>query len=300
MTIPDARTKLLGVIGHPVAHSLSPAIFNAALRHDEVNADYHAFDVPPEKFAEAVRGLRAAEALGFNVTIPHKEAALALADDPSPEAERIGAANLLVFSPDAVRARNTDHAGITRALNEMDIDPAGKTVLVLGAGGAGKAAAWAVADAGGETVLLSNRTPKRAEDLCLALRRSGHRAHVVEWEARAEAAATSRLLINATSVGLDGPESPLGHEPLESARETGCMGLLDLVYGSEETKLARDARAAGLKAADGLDMLVYQAAESYGLLLGRPAPLEVMFEAAARAAGRPGPKRPSEGLPPLL
>lgn len=288
MSRPDAATTLTAVIGHPVSHSLSPAIHNAALASDGRNAAYLAFDVAPDDLRDAVAGLRAIGAVGANVTVPHKTAALAIADEASEAAKRVGAANTLLLGRDAVRADTTDPIGVLGALADLGFDPSGSRVLVLGAGGAGRAAAWAVADAGATWVAVANRTGVRADALAERLLASGRPAGTVAWSAIGGAAAEADLVVHATSVGLGGGAGPLAEADLRGASDAGCRALLDLVYAPGETALVTAARAAGLTAADGLGMLVHQAAAAYERFWGAPAPLTVMRDAAARAAGRTG------------
>lgn len=301
MSFPDASTRFAAVVGHPIAHSLSPQIHNAALRHEGRNAVYLAFDVPPGALTSAVEALRSLGAVGCNVTIPHKGDAARIADDPSEDVRRTGAANTLVLRPDGVAAHNTDVPGVLAALRGLRVDPQGLDVLVLGSGGAGRAAAWALAGAGARSVAVANRTRERAEELVRALEGAGHGAELVAWEDRDTAVGRCGILVNATSVGLEGPESPLSPEALVGAAVGGCRAVLDLVYTPRETTLVGAAREAGLRAADGLEVLVCQGAEAYRLLWGTEPSVEVMHEAAATAAGRRRSPRPEEGsVPPIV
>lgn len=298
MTFPDAATRLAGVLGHPVGHSLSPPIHNAALRHDGVNGIYLAFDVAPGRLEAALGGLGAVGSVGVNVTIPHKLDALHLSSRRSTEAERVGAANVLVFTSDGPEAHNTDVIGVHRALHDLGVDPQGATCLVLGAGGAGRAAVWALSAARAREIIVANRTPSRAREVVDALTEAGTRARVVPWEEREAALPGCDAFVNTTSIGLDDHESPLGREALERAAVGGCRGALDLVYRPGETPLVRDARAAGLPAADGLGMLVHQAAETYRCLWGHLPDVAVMDEAARTAIGRGTDAR--QGRPPIV
>jgi shikimate dehydrogenase len=281
----DARTELAGVVGHPVGHSLSPAIHNAALSHDERNAVYLAFDVVPDDLADFVRGMRAAGARGLNVTIPHKRAVADHLDSLDPLAQRVGAVNTILFSDGGSCGYNTDVSGVTAALAELHAPGPDETVLVIGTGGAGRAAAWAFVDKVKE-VWVANRTAARADKLRAAL---GRTAKVVPWKELGEAAASVDVVVNATSVGLDGEDTVLG--PYSLQRMKDCRAVLDLVYrprrgGAEatgSTMLVREARRVGIPAADGLMMLVHQAAAAYELLWNAPAPIEVMRRAAGAA-----------------
>jgi len=277
----DAKTKLTAVVGHPVAHSLSPAIHNAALRHDKRNAVYLAFDVLPDDFEGFVRGVASGGVVGLNVTIPHKRAAAEICDTLDDLAKQVGAVNTIVVDDNKLIGHNTDVAGVTKALAEIgEIDP-DATALVIGSGGAGRAAAWALAPQVKE-VWIANRTAARSEKLRASLGRS---ARVVPWRELPEAAATADVIVHATSVGLEADEAVLGPYELEKAKR--CRVLLDVVYGPDETPLVKEARRAGIAAADGVMMLVHQAAAAYELFWDAEAPQEVMRRAALGMV-RPG------------
>ncbi len=266
----------LGVLGWPVAHSRSPAIHNAALAALGMKDwHYQRLPVPPALFDETVRALGQSGFLGANVTIPHKHAALALADVTSNAAREIGAANTLTFSADGtIAAENTDAPGLIAALGEP---PRGRRALVLGAGGSARAAVWALREAGAAEVSVWNRTPERAEALAREL---GARA--VRQPTAAE------LLINCTSVGLQGPDVERSATEDEALNQLGLtfdqVGeysyVVDLVYRSGSTQLLAAARAHGARTVDGLDILVAQGALSLELWTGRTVPLEVMRAAA--------------------
>jgi shikimate dehydrogenase len=279
VSFPDAQTKLAGVVGHPVAHSLSPAIQNAALRHDGRNAVYLAFDVDPDAFVRFVDGMRAAGARGLNITLPHKAAAFTIATERSADAEATQAVNVLLFDGDRVEGHNTDVVGVRRALSELGV-PEGVPALIIGAGGAGRAAARALAASSVE-ILITNRTGERAERLA---ERVGGKA--VPWEEAGEAAATVELIVHATSMGLSGEDPLLNAAQIGAAAEASCKWLLDLVYTPGETQLVALAREAGMTAADGLSMLVHQGAEAYRLFWGADAPVDVMVNAAREATAR--------------
>ncbi len=275
----DARTALLGVVGHPVSHSLSPAIQNAAIRHDKRNAVYVAFDVTPEDFEAFVEGMRVAGALGLNVTLPHKRAAFEVSGTVTEEAQWTEAVNTLTFDGDEVIGDNTDVEGVRDALVELGAELDGAKALLIGAGGAGRAAARALMGRAAE-IWIANRTPARAERLRGLIGRS---AQVIPWKDLAGAAREADVIVHATSVGLDGSESVLSSSSL---RGSSCSALLDLVYGPKETKLVHEARRAGVQAADGLNMLVLQGAGAYTAFWDEEPPLEVMRKAALAAVGR--------------
>jgi shikimate dehydrogenase len=249
---------------------------------------YEAIDVPPAELERLTRELPGRGFVGANVTIPHKQAALALADEASEAASGIGAANTLSFSDGRVLAENTDAPGLVGAL---DRELAGTSALVLGAGGSARAAAWALAGEGA-SVAVWNRTQQRAEQLVgdLTANEAGGpggepalRA-VDADEARAGAFA---LFVNCTAVGLGGEADPLSHLPIEAERLRGAA-LVDLVYGHMETELVRVAREQGAEVIDGLEVLVRQGAESLRIWTGRQAPLDVMRKAARAEPGSDG------------
>ena len=261
----------LGVCGWPVAHSRSPQMHNAALAAVGLQDwRYLRLPLPPELFAETVRALPAAGFRGVNVTIPHKHAALAIADRASDAARAIGAANTLTFVEGAIEADNTDAPGLLAALGES---PAGRTALVLGAGGAGRAAAWALTTAGAAEVAIWNRTPERA------------RALAAELGARAvEAPGAADIVVNCTSVGLHDPEATFKALPVE-ADELGAGSLVvDMVYRAGGTRFLEAARTRGARVIDGLEILVAQGAASFERWTGLEAPREAMRDAATTIA----------------
>jgi shikimate dehydrogenase len=262
---------LTAVAGWPVAHSRSPAMHNAAFRALGLDGWlYLRLPLRPEDFVAAVRALPASGYRGLNVTIPHKQAALAIADTRSEAATAIGAANTLTFE-DGIAADNTDAQGFLDALG----DPvAGRRALILGAGGAARAVAWALREAGAAEVSVWNRTPERAEALAREL---GVRMLTSPEPAD--------VLVNATPVGLDGDADGL---PLGSVGAPDVV--VDLVYGDERPPVSAWAVAAGMRLVDGREILVRQGALSFRRWVGEDAPVDVMRE-AVRTAGRPLPLR---------
>jgi shikimate dehydrogenase len=269
--VQEEVVKRLGVLGWPVAHSRSPAIHNAALASLAMRGwRYQLLPVPPPLLAETARGLADSGFVGANVTIPHKQAALALADSATPVPEAIGAANTLTIAPDgAIAAENTDAPGLLAAIGEP---LSGRRALVLGAGGSARAAVWALLDAGAAEVSVCNRTPERADELAREL---GARA-----VARPEAA---ELLVNCTSVGLVAVQDELARLALSASQVGEYPLVVDLAYREGSTALVNAAQAHGSRTVDGLDVLVAQGALSFSLWTGRQAPLEVMQRAARGA-----------------
>lgn len=263
--------KRLAVLGHPVAHSRSPAMQNAALEELGLAEEwrYEAIDVAPEDFEQRVCAMPGEGFAGANVTIPHKEAALRLADSASPEAEAIGAANTLSFRDGAIDADNTDAGGLIDALGAL---PDGKRALVLGAGGAARAVVWALIDAGAD-VHVWNRTGLRASELCAEL--GG------EPVARPEPAGAYELIVNSTSAGLRG-EDQLTELPLNAADLTPRQTVVDMVYGNESSTLIAAAERIEACFVDGIELLVRQGARSLRIWTGAEPPLDTMRSAARR------------------
>lgn len=269
---PGAGTRLACLLGHPVAHSVSPQIHAAAFTAAGVDATYLAFDVAPVDLAAAVAGLRALGALGANVTVPHKLAARGLADRRTPECEAVGAANTLYWEGGDLVADNTDATGLEDVLrDDLELEP-GTPALVFGAGGAARAAAVALGRLRA-AVAVRARDPGAAADVEALARRCGGQPPGL----------MPRLVVNATPLGLHGESLPgdlmaLGPE----------QAALDLVYAAEPTPFLAAAAAGGARAVDGLPMLVAQAARSFTCWTGLPPPVGAMRAAAARALRQPG------------
>jgi shikimate dehydrogenase len=293
----------LAVIGQPVAHSRSPAMQNAALGALGLGEgwSYEAIDVAAEGFEVLVRGMAAQGFAGANVTVPHKGLALAVAEAASESAQAIGAANTLVFANNRIEAHNTDAGGLIAALPGS---PRGVRALVLGAGGAARAAVWALRTAGA-AVDVWNRTTWRAEQIHIELTQGGATVQIevaqdpgpagnepgeesaaveIEVEESAVADPDQRaygLIVNTTTVGLRG-EDPFAHLPVAADAFFPGQVMVDMVYGEGPTALLRAAEAAGATTVDGIEILVQQGALSLGIWTGREPPLDVM-RAAARA-----------------
>jgi shikimate dehydrogenase len=260
----------LAVLGYPVGHSRSPAMHTAALAELGLGDEwsYEAIDVAPDAFEARVRAMPGEGFLGANVTVPHKSAALALADELSETAREIGAANTLTFGDEGVRADNTDAAGL---LSALPAPPAGRQALVLGAGGAARAVVWALVREGAD-VGVWNRTELRSRHLCEEL--GGEPVAAPDQ-------ASYELIVNSTAVGLDG-EDPFADLPLAAAAFGIGQTVVDMVYGDEPTALLSAAEAAGATVVDGIEVLVQQGALSLQIWTGREPPLGTMRAAARR------------------
>lgn len=276
----------LAVIGFPVEHSRSPAMQNAALQALGLAEEwrYEAIEVAPEEFEARVRAMPGEGFVGANVTVPHKLAALAIADVASEMASEIGAANTLVFRPRGIEAHNTDAGGLIASLPER---PTGGRALVLGAGGAARAAVWALATVGAG-VEIWNRTPARAEAVRVEVTQRAQEMEVsievgtVEAESPPELdQSVYDLIVNTTAVGLHG-EDPFAHLPLR--RDGFRLGqvVVDMVYGDAPSPLLAVAAEAGASTVDGIEVLVQQGAISLQVWTDREPPIDVMRAAARR------------------
>ena len=258
----------LAVLGHPVGHSRSPAMHNAALAALGLGEEwtYEGIDVTPDAFEARVRAMPGEGFAGANVTVPHKGAALALADELSETAREIGAANTLIFADGEVRAENTDADGF---LNALPASPAGKRTLVLGAGGAARAVVWALLREGAD-VDVWNRTELRSRNLCEEL--GGEPVSAPDQ-------AAYELIVNSTAVGLGG-EDPFAELPLDPAGFAPGQTVVDMVYGLKPTSLLLAAGMVGAATVDGIEILVQQGALSLEIWTNRKAPVDVMRAAA--------------------
>lgn len=285
----DGGTKLVGLIGWPVEHSLSPAMHNAAFDAVSLNWRYVPLPVPPEQIEAAVRGLAALGFCGANVTVPHKQAVVPLVDCLSPDAAASGAVNTLVLERTnrgeaTIRGDNTDQEGFVRALRRAGFDPAGKRGVVVGAGGGGRAVVFGLLVMGAADVLILDRISKKAETLILDL--EGHsssrlRTRPLTSQTLIESARSADLLVNATPVGM----WPRMEESIWPEKVPLPRGLVvfDLVYNPPETRLLWQARKSGAHPIGGLAMLVGQGSLSFEQWTGKKAPTEVMRHACQRA-----------------
>ena len=262
----SGATRAAFLLGHPVAHSKSPAMQTAAFEAAGLDARYLALDVAPSHLASAIAGLKATNALGCNLTIPHKEAGLALCDELDATARDAGAVNTLVFRDGRATGHDTDGLGAVDALREAGVALPSARVLLLGAGGTARAIAHAFRSAGAD-VTLANRTQARAEALGFP---------TIPWERVPDVMRNVDLLVNATSLGLRGERVPA---PLDKMMPGAAV--LDCVYGA--TALSTEARERGLRVVRGEAMLLHQGARAFALWTGRPAPLAAMRSALEAA-----------------
>ncbi len=269
----NAKTPIYGVIGDPVAHSLSPLIHNQALQHLKLPGVYLPFRIPRGELEEFLKGFSNLPIRGFSVTIPHKEGALNISDGQSEEASSIGAANTLVRTMKGWSAFNTDaEAAFETLTNNLPLDESGKPLslqglpaLILGAGGVARAVGHVLRRTGAE-ITIANRTPERAKELAKVLK-----AETVDWVARHSV--ETRLIVNCTSVGMD---PNVDESPLHNSYFQPDQILFETIYTPEQTLLVKEARARGCHVITGVDMFVRQAGLQFKLFTGKDAPLELM------------------------
>jgi len=272
-------TKVFGILGHPVHHTLSPAMQNAAFHSEGVDAVYVPMPVSPENLEKVLKTLSQSGVMGVNITVPHKQTALTLMDTVSEEAKLICAINTVVFKGNKLHGYNTDGAGFIQSLiKQASFDPKGKTVLVLGAGGAARAVALSLAQAGVRKLFIYNRTHVRAELLVKHIEHHFSYSNptvMEEHQTRTkEDLEPIELVVNATTLGLN-PDDPIPISPIFFKQ--GAL-FYDLIYHGE-TNWLKVAKKSKMKTLNGLGMLVHQGALSFELWTGKKAPVKKMTEA---------------------
>lgn len=287
----DGYTRICGIFGCPVHHTFSPAMHNAAFTALGLNFIYVPFQVPAERLPAAVAAIRALGLVGVNITIPHKEAVLPYLDELSREADIIGAVNTIVNQNGRLVGHNTDGRGFLQALAEqVSFDPAGKCVLILGAGGAARSVAVELALAGANRLFLVNRSPERAETLANLLLKKIVSADisVAPWldekgeKVLADGVVCADLIVQTTPVGMHPAAGECVPFPFNLLRPDQIV--CDLIYNPPETRFLESARLAGAKTINGMGMMIYQGALAFTLWTGYPAPIEVMRQALQEVA----------------
>ena len=271
----SGKTDVVGIFGDPVAHSLSPRMQNAAIQASGLDAVYVPFHVTAAQLCDAVKAIRAMSIRGVNLTIPHKEAACELVDELDAAAQMIGAINTIVNDSGRLKGYNTDGLGLLKALKlELDCDVAGKRVLLLGAGGACRAALVALCQAKVAWIGLANRTRNRSQQLIDEFSAKFSGTAFAEYELGSSLLSTCDepvdLLVNTTAVGLKGED--FGFPVVDCLKPSGAV--FDMVYAPESTMLRDQAMKRGLATADGLGMLAAQGEAAFALWFGHtPEPL---------------------------
>ncbi|MDR1560564.1 MAG: shikimate dehydrogenase [Clostridiales bacterium] len=258
-----ARTDVLGVIGYPVEHSLSPRIHEYFARTMDQDVCYAAFRVLSGRLREAITGAHSLGIKGINVTIPHKQACLPFLSRLDETATRIGAVNTLVYEEEGYAGYNTDHIGMKRSLEAVGIEIRGKSAVIIGAGGTAHAACIMAADNGASKITIANRTSANAESLADRVKRFYDIPTTVVTLSGLNDVVHKDIVVQTTSVGLN---EPPGKCPVDSERFfEGVSAALDLIYSPWETKFIQMARAKGVPAVNGFPALVFQAAASFEL-----------------------------------
>jgi len=279
----SGESRICGVIGDPIEHSMSPAMHNAAFEKIGLNYLYVPFRVKKEGLGKAIAGMRALNIRGLNVTIPHKVTVIPFLDELDPLAQRIGAVNTIVNDDGALTGYNTDATGFLQALLERRIEPRGKNVVVLGAGGASRAISFILAERGAHLVILNRLLELDwAEELASRISqvfKKEVKALELNGENLAKVLEKADILVNATSVGMSPniDETPVSPNLLKPS-----LIVFDIVYNPIKTRLLREAKAAGAETISGVDMLVWQGALAFELWTGVKAPVKLMKEAAIK------------------
>ena len=272
------KTKVCGIIGDPVTHSMSPVMQNAAFEAANLDYVYVALAVRGDAVAHCAEAVRTLQIRGLNVTVPHKVAIIPTLDEVDPLAKRIGAVNTVVNEGGKLKGYNTDGPGFMRALTESGLNVAGKTVVVLGAGGGARAVAYSLAEAGAKLAIL-NRSVERAEALAreISASRSEHVGYApLERACLRERLSAADVLVNTTSVGMS-PDTGATPCPQDLLREG--LHVCDIVYHPLLTRLLREAEDVGATTVGGAEMLIQQGAKAFELFTGVPAPVDVMRRA---------------------
>lgn len=276
----DASTRLCCLLGHPISHSVSPQMHNAAFKALNLNYVYLAFDVAEADLGRAVEGLKAVGAVGFNITIPHKIKVIEFLDGLDDSAKWVGAVNTVVIRGDkSAIGYNTDVYGIEEVLRGKGIS-ADEPAMVVGAGGAARAAAAALLKLGIKKIVIANRTLERAMVLAGWITSMGGEAEVYGLEDARRVAGKCGVIVNATPIGM---HPKIDETPLTRNDIPGGAIVLDLVYNPVKTRLLWEAERANAVAVTGLEVLVHQGAMAFELWTGLPAPVDVMRKAASRA-----------------
>lgn len=280
----NPNIKIYGLIGYPIAKSLSPAMHNAAFRKLKLNAVYVLFETQKNDFPRAVKKMKLMNIRGFNVTVPYKEEIIPLLDKLDEQARAIGAVNTVLNIKGSLVGYNTDAPGFIASLNnELKFDPVNKDIFIIGAGGAARAIGFALAKGKARSITFYDTVSSRAEKLANDIGKIFKACRVTTIPAgksAAEMLKESSLLVNASTCGMKtGDPMPVDIKLLPKG-----IAVYDIIYNPAPTRLVRAAKARGLKAANGLGMLLYQGALAFKIWTGRNAPIEVMLGALKRVS----------------
>ena len=279
----SGRTRICGIIGDPIEHTMSPVMHNAAFKNKGVDYVYLPFRVEKEELGKAIEGMRALNMRGLNITIPHKVAVIQFLDELDHLADKIGAVNTIVNDNGVLKGYNTDATGFLQALLERGIEPKGKSVVILGAGGASRAISFILAERGSHLVILNRLLELDwAKELANRISRIFTReveALELNKENLSRVLGKADILINATSVGMS-PD--INETPVTSALLRPNLVVYDIVYNPIKTRFQREAEVAGATTISGLDMLVWQGALAFEKWTGLKAPVELMKQEAIK------------------
>jgi len=283
----SGKTRVCGVIGDPIEHTMSPVMHNTAFNELGLDYIYIAFRVPREELGKAIAGMRALSITGLNVTIPHKVSVIPYLDKLDPLAKKIGAVNTIVNNNKVLTGYNTDASGFLQALLDKGVEPAGKNVAILGAGGVSRAISFSLADRGANLAILNRKleldwAEKLAKEISDAFKKEVPALELNENNLTANMEKTD-ILVNATSVGMtpNNNETPV---PVRLLRPG--LVIFDAVYNPIQTRLRREAETAGAETISGIDMLVWQGALAFEKWTGLKAPVELMKKEAIEVLTR--------------
>jgi shikimate dehydrogenase len=279
----DSHTVLFGVIGDRIRHTKSPMMLNRAFREKGINGAYAAFHVTPSQLEQAIAGVRGLGIRGLNVTIPHKIEVMAFLDEISEGARAAGAVNTIVNDSGRLIGYNTDGIGYVRSLKE-ETEPnlAGKTIIVLGAGGAARGILWALAQEKPAAILVANRTESKAAELAASFS-PDYRISSIPWNELREACSAADVVVNTTSVGMSPNVDAL---PIDASWLKPRSIASDLIYNPLKTAFLRQAEQLGCRIHGGLGMFIYQGAYAFEYWTGEPAPVQAMREAVLESFGK--------------
>ena len=283
----SGRTRICGIIGDPIEHTMSPVMHNAAFKNKGLDYVYLPFRVKPEDLGKAIEGMRALNIRGLNVTIPHKVAVIQFLDELDPLAGKIDAVNTIVNDDGILKGYNTDATGFLQALIEGGIEPKGKRVVILGAGGASRAISYILVERGAQIVILNRLLELDwAKELASRILQTFAReveALELNRENLARVLEKADILVNATKVGMS-PD--IDETPVNSGLLKPNLVVYDIVYNPIKTRLQREAEVAGATVISGLDMLVWQGALAFEKWTGVKAPVKLMKEEAIKVLKR--------------
>ena len=270
----NSHTKLYGVLGYPVKHSLSPAFHNAAFLHCQINAAYLAFEINPDNLEQAVLGIRSLGVDGCNVTVPHKTAILPFLDELTPAVKAIGASNTIYWNGKNLVGHNTDGIGFMRSLEELHCKSDRKKILIIGAGGAARAIIYALAESGVAQLDIMNRTYQKAFELAQEFSVLFPSQKIESKTIEQLRKHSFDLVVNTTTVGMDHVSSPV------DLLQFGNVGALaDIIYTPKVTPFMQQAKDLKIPTINGLGMLLYQGVEAFEIWTGHKAPIDVMKHA---------------------